>query len=212
MDRLDRIEIILEKVAKSQAESDRQRAKDKADANEENRDLRRHLRKIGSQLGHEGNRMGQIAEAVVADSLKNFMKEHFAIEFHYIIRRFHIEHLLSGDSSEIDVLGLNGDFAVAIEVKTTLDKSHVNNFNNRILARYDQISPSNKLFDIRRKKVYGGIAYLNTKSKKNGDSSNESLIIKHAEKMGIFVMKIFGKNNTKLVNSKGFVLKNHRRR
>ena len=210
MDRLDLVEKILEKIAKSQAESDRQRAKDKADATEENRELRRHIKKIGSQLGHEGNRMGQIAEAVVADSLKDFMQEHFAIELHYIIRRFHIEHLPSGDSSEIDVLGLNGDIAIAIEVKTTLDQSHVNNFSRRILDRYEQISPSNKLFDIRRKVVYGGIAYLNTKTKKNGDSGNESSIIKNAEEKGIFVMKIFGKNNTKLVNSKGFVLKNHR--
>lgn len=210
MDRLGLVEKILEKLAKSQAESDRQRVKDKAEASKENRELRRHIKKIGSQLGHEGNRMGQIAEAVVADSLKDFMREHFAIELHYIIRRFHIEHLLSGNFSEIDVLGLNGDVAVAVEVKTTLDQSRVNNFSRRILARYDQISPSNKLFDIRRKVVYGGIAYLNTQTKKNGDSGNETSIIRRAEEKGIFVMKIFGKNNTKLVNSKGFVLKNHR--
>ena len=92
-----------------------------------------------------------------------------------------------GEYAEFDIIAVNGEEVVVVEVKTTLNLNHVNQFIDK-LKKFKRWRP-----EYRDKKIYGAIAYL----KANQGSA------RYAEKQKLFVIKATG-SSASITNAKNF--------
>ena len=193
-------------LAEDRAEWKRQLAEDRAEAKlrKEEADRRQArldvkaeqmmdgINALRKQYQEEGDRWGKITESLMAGELANVMLNRFAIKLSRVERNisFHNEP----EPCEIDAIGVNGDLVTVVEAKTTLNKNDINAFRFKILNRFTDL-----MSEHRGKKIYGGVAYI-----KIGNKDKESEVVKHAEELGLFVIKVIGDSN-KIVNSADFV-------
>ena len=88
---------------------------------------------------------------------------------------------------EFDIVAVNGEEAVAVEVKTTLKVRDVDHFV-QMLAQFAAQLP-----EYRGRKVYGAVAYL------KADEKSDS----YAERRGLFVIRATG-SSASITNREGF--------
>ena len=98
------------------------------------------------------------------------------------------ERKLDGEDYEIDIIAVNGEDVVAVEVKTTLEKSDVDHF----LAKLGDFKRVFHEYADRR--LLGAVAYL----KENSSSA------RYSEKKGLFVIRATG-SSASILNREGFV-------
>jgi hypothetical protein len=130
------------------------------------------------------SRWGRFVEALVEGTLVKILND-FGISVNRTLMRE--KRILDKGDYEIDIIAKNGDEIVAVEVKTTLGISDVQDF----LAKLDLFK---KAFpDYSHSKIFGGIAYI----QKDSDAE------KYAAKNGLIVIKAVGEG-AKIINRKGF--------
>ena len=98
------------------------------------------------------------------------------------------ERKLDGEDYEIDIIAVNGEDVVAVEVKTTLEKSDVDHF----LAKLGDFKRVFHEYADRR--LLGAVAYL----KENSSSA------RYSEKKGLFVIRATG-SSASILNREEFV-------
>ena len=197
-------------LAKDRAEWKLQRAKERAEDRAEDK-LRKEevdrrqarldvkakqmmdgINALREQYQEEGDRWGKITESLMAGELANVMLNRFGIKLRRIERNISFND--EPEPCEIDAIGVNGDLVTVVEAKTTLNKNDINAFRFKILDRFTDL-----MSEHRGKKIYGGVAYIKISNKEK-----ESEVVKHAEELGLFVIKVIGDSN-KIVNSSDFV-------
>lgn len=129
---------ILE-LRESQKETDRQ-------IKEATKETNRQMKETDRKLGELGNRFGELAEHLVAPSIKEKFN---ALGYHFdgIIKNREI-YGPDGYEAEIDILLENEDFSIAVEVKVKLGEKDVDAHIKRIeiLRRYmDRYHDNRKL-------------------------------------------------------------------
>ena len=125
------------------------------------------------------------------------MWKRFKIKLTHLARQVNFPGLK--DQCDIDVLGINGDYVVAFEAKTSIDIGDIEHFRSHVLSRFYKLLPEYK-----GRKLYAGVAYIRAR-----DGFDDEDIIKHAEHRGLLVIKVIGKSS-RIVNTKGFRLRNYR--
>jgi hypothetical protein len=144
----------------------------------------RILRNLTKQMSISESRWGRFVEALVEGALVKILNE-FGILVNRTLTRE--KRILDNDDYEIDIIAKNGDEIVAVEVKTTLGVSDVQDF----LAKLDLFK---KAFpDYSHNKLFGGIAYI----QKDSDAD------KFAAKKGLIVIKAVG-DSAIITNRKNF--------
>ena len=153
--------------------------------------------------GRETNRMGRIAESVVANVLEWFMKKYFDIEIKHVFREVKIKFKDSAKDSDIDVLAIGEQVIVAVEVKSTINENHVTDFTERVIRGSSNVKivsngRNRKIPDLlnKKKKLYGGVAFIGV-----ARDITENEISTVADEHGLFAMKIMGKNSVELCNT-----------
>ena len=103
---------------------------------------------------------------------------------------------LDGSEYELDLIASNGDYAIVVEVKTTLTISKIDKFHKNLGMLKDDL-PAYK-----EKKVYACVAYMKT-AKETGE---EDRVLAYLEECGIFAIKAPGgeSNIARISNSKNF--------
>ncbi len=135
---------------------------------------------------------GRLVESLVEGSLVPLLRAR-GIEVRQTSRRVEVEFRTPGGErkqKEFDILVVNGDEAVAVEVKTTLTPGMVKYFLSA-MEDFKRYFP-----DYGHKRVYGAVAYLRS----------ESEAAKYAERQGLFVVRATG-DSASIVNAEWFVPK-----
>ena len=108
----------LKDVAHMQKENARQLDKQRAEADRREAKTDQLLRKLGRQIGGQGQRWGKIIESLVEGDLCLLMTEFLGVEIVDISRRVEVRDV------EIDLVAVNTETVVVVEVKTTLQREH----------------------------------------------------------------------------------------
>lgn len=155
----------------------------------------KQLKRTERLLGLADNRWGQVAESLISGELAEIVEERFAIKTNRIKRNHKIYDHSVDKTWEIDIVGFCDDAIVLVEVKSSLDKSHINRFQKTILNRYTtDLEP-----EYCDKKIYGAVGFIRT------TDDEEEQVIAHAQRQGLLVIKIFGRRISMIVNSKKFM-------
>jgi hypothetical protein len=158
------------------AEADRRAAEADRRAAESERQLQ-ELKRVAANTSREvaglTTRWGQFVENLVAPAVIRLFQER-GIEVQELSRRMQSKR--PGAEMEIDIFAVDGDVAVAVEVKSRLSKQDVDDFLTR-LGRFRQAFPHYKDYQI-----YGAVA---------GIEIDEG-IDRYAYQQGLFVIKQMG--------------------
>jgi hypothetical protein len=144
----------------------------------------RILRNLTKQMSISESRWGRFVEALVEGAHVKILNE-FGILVNRTLTRE--KRQLDNDEYEIDIIAKNGEEIVAVEVKTTLGVSDVQDFLEK-LDLFKKAFP-----DYRNNKLYGGIAYI----QKDSDAD------KYAAKNGLIVIKAVD-DSARITNRKNF--------
>ena len=189
-----------------QAEAGERQTKELIEAAERQAEAAERQAKINQKVldrleGREGNRMGRLAESVVANMSQWFMDKYFAINVKDVFREVKIEFRDSNKKSDIDVLAISDQVIIVIEVKTTIVETNISEFTNKVVKNFSKVKFTDKrdiqIANLKNKKVCGGVAFIGVDK-----GTTEDKVIATAEKNGLFVMKIMGKKSVELCNTK----------
>ena len=162
------------------------------------KDLGKKIDKVNSDLGKRidkvngnlTNKWGKFVENLVYGDLLNLLAP-WDIEVDRVQPRFVYTKFGENPGGEFDLVAVNSKELVVIEVKSTLNKSDINRFIEKLQA-FSKTPPT----EHKGKTIYGGVAYLE--------------VVKHADELayekGLFVIKAPGgecKIST-ITNKKGF--------
>ena len=195
-----------ERQAKELIEAGERQAKELIEAGERQAEAAERQTKINKKVldrleGHEANRLGRIAESVVANMSQWFIDKYFAIDIKDVFREVKIGFRDSDKKSDLDVLAIGDQVIIVIEVKTNVVESNITEFTNKVVRNFSNVKFIDKrdihIPNLKKKKLCGGIAFVGV-----AKSTTEDKIIDTAEKNGLFVMKIMGKKSVELCNTK----------
>ena len=143
----------------------------------------KYVRELGKQLGGQGQRWGKIIESLVEGDLCMLMTEFLGVEIVDISRRVEVRDV------EIDLVAVNTETVVVVEVKTTLQREHIDKFISTKLSRFADLRPR-----YRGTKIYGVIAFVKV-------DNNAKEVIDDAIGKGLIVIKAMRGTNH-IINSK----------
>jgi hypothetical protein len=130
---------------------------------------------------------GKLVESLVKPSVaEQFRKRNFPISG----SGQRVERYYNGRLMEIDILLTDGDAVIAVEVKTTLSVSDVDEHIEKHLKPFKLFFP-----EYRGRKVLGAVAYIHLEE--NAD--------RYAYKKGLFVLTFTSGDAVKIRNDAGFV-------
>ncbi len=192
-------ERLLQEVAEEQKEAKKlvqEVAEEQKKTDEQLKATDKQLKATDRQLKATDSRFntqwGRLVESLVEGSLVPLLRAR-GIEVRQTSRRVEVEFRTPGGErkqKEFDILVVNGDEAVAVEVKTTLTPDMVKYFLSA-MEDFKRYFP-----DYGHKRVYGAVAYLRS----------ESEAAKYAERQGLFVVRATG-DSASIVNAEWFVPK-----
>ena len=142
------------------------------------------VNRICKQVGGQDNRWGKIIESLVEGDLCMLMTEFLGIEIVDVSRRIEVRDV------EIDLVAVDTDTVVVVEVKTTLQREHIDKFINTKLSCFTQLRP--RYNDCN---VYGVIAFVKV-------DNNAKEVINYAFSKGLIVIKAMRGTN-RIINPKG---------
>ncbi len=174
------LQIAQKEFQVAQKETGQQIKELRASQKETGQQMRETDKTIKAVVGDFGNRWGKLAENLVKGGLAQRLKE----------REIEVERVITNaknDSSEFDIIAINGKEVVVVEVKATLDPSDVNEFTEDI-QRFTMWWP-----EFKDKTIYGAMAFLIKANRQSGHL---------AQKRGFFVIEAVG--DVIIQNKKGF--------
>ena len=156
------------------------------------REFQRETQKVINKTnGNFNNKWGAFMESLVGGALVKLLNER-NISVAKILSRVNFHRPDGNEEGEFDLVAINGEEVVVVEVKTTLTTDDVDHFIKK-LERFKEV-----FTEYRDKKIYGGVAYLESKK-----SPPQSM-----EEKGLFVIKALGKENlSTIINASDFVPK-----
>ena len=164
------------------AEADRRAAESKAEADCSLAELKRLVDNTTRAVDGLTTRWGQFVENLVEPAVLRLFQER-GIDVQEVIRRMRSQR--PGAEMEIDIFAVNGDSAVAVEVKSRLSRQDVEYFLER-LERFKQSFPHYTDYQI-----YGAVAGIEV----------DEGVDRFAYQRGLFVIKQTGDTVTIANNS-----------
>lgn len=153
-------------------------------------DMRRSRRNLNKKVAEISNKMGTLAEDLVAPSIPSILAKvvNCTTEPEMIGVRIR-KRLPDGLSAEYDVMSVCGDYVLICEVKSRLRPEDVRNFRDETLSKARLFWP-----EYAGKKIIGAL----------GTFYVEPSLIKHGERLGFIMLGVVdGLMNT--LNQEGFV-------
>ena len=175
---------ILRESARWQRESARRQRETDLYMQETARRMRETDRRLKRAEDLFTTQWGKLMESLVKGDLIALLEER-GIAVEGISPR--IQKGRNGRHCEIDILALNGEEAVAVEVKTTLRPEDVKRYLAK-LSEFEEWFP-----EYRDRRLYGAMAYL---------EAHDS-VTKHAARKGLFVIRATG-SSASIVNPPDF--------
>ena len=163
------------------AKTDKQLEKTDKQMKETDKQLKRTDKKINALT----SRWGDFVESFVAPSVEKMFKKR---EIEITSVHQHVRIRKNGKETEIDILGINGEYAVVIEAKSRLSVDDVNEHIKR-LQNFKSFFPEYK-----DRKVIGAVAGIKI------DTGAD----RYAYKKGLFVIAQSGET-VKILNNKNFL-------
>lgn len=183
-ERLDAVGERLDAVARQQKENARQLDKQRQESDRRLAKTEQLLRDLARQVGGQDNRWGKIVESLVEGDLCKLLTKFLGIKIVDVSRRIEVRDV------EIDLVAVNTDTVVVVEVKTTLEREHLDKFISTKLNRFTQLRPR-----YQGCKIYGVIAFVKV-------DSNAKAVIDYAIGKGLIVIKAMRGTNH-IINPKG---------
>jgi len=151
------------------AENERRLAEVRVESERQKRETDRVLAEVGKQIGGLGNRLGDFVEGVVRPGLVRLFRER-GLEVRQTLRD--LEAKRDGISGQVDLLVVDTDQAVAVEVKSKLATSDVDDHLER-LEKFKFLFPQ-----YRETRLLGALAAMVLPDD----------AVRYAEKRGMFVI------------------------
>ena len=179
------------KAEESQRKTEESQRKTEESQGKTEESLRKLSKNLDKANGNFNNKWGTFMENLVKGDLVALLKSR-SIEVVRVQPRMVYLRPDGNMRGEIDLVAINGDKIVAVEVKTTLVKENVDDFVDKKLANFKIFFP-----EFADKKIYGGLAYLDTAAE----------VASHAEKRGLFLIAAGGAEAglSVIVNGKDFL-------
>lgn len=153
-----------------------------AEADRQTQELKRIAANTSREVAGLTTRWGQFVENLVEPSVVRLFQER-GIEVQETARRMKSQR--PGAEMEIDIFAVNGDVAVAIEVKSRLSRQDVEDFLAR-LERFRQAFPHYAEYQI-----YGAVAGFGVSAQPNGIEIDAG-VDRYAYQRGLFVIRQTG--------------------
>ena len=128
---------ILGELAQAQKETERRFQETDRRFQETERLLKEQSQRLNQELGQLGNRLGEFVEYQMRPAAVRLFRER-GIDVHEISTDLSVQK--NGQGLEIDLLVVNSNEAIAIEVKSKLDKDDVDEHLER-LSKFKQLLP-----------------------------------------------------------------------
>jgi hypothetical protein len=122
---------ILKETAKRQEKADSRMEETDRQMKESQRELDRRMKETDRQISRLGNRIGELIEHFAASNLLEKFEE-LGYEFTAISRNLVIKNKRKEHLAEIDILLEDGEYAMAVEVKSLLNKTGVEEHQDRM--------------------------------------------------------------------------------
>ena len=165
---------VLARIAAEREAADKQALATEKQVQETSKELQavgEYVRELGKQLGGQGQRWGKIIESLVEGDLCMLMTEFLGVEIVDISRRVEVRDV------EIDLVAVNTETVVVVEVKTTLQREHIDKFISTKLDRFTDLRPR-----YRGTNIYGVLAFVKV-------DNNAKEVIDDAIGKGLIVIK-----------------------
>jgi hypothetical protein len=124
-------------LIEAQKETERRFQESERRFQETERLLKEQSQRLNQELGQLGNRLGEFVEYQVRPAAVKLFRER-GIDVHEISTDLAVQK--NGQGLEIDLLVVNSDEAIAIEVKSKLDKDDIDEHLER-LSKFKQLLP-----------------------------------------------------------------------
>jgi len=144
----------------------------------------RRFKETDKRIGEITGKWGHFVEGLVVPAMVSLFAAR-GIEIEKISQRVKVQK--HGEEMEIDILGINGDYAVTVEVKSTLSNEDVKEFIDK-LVKFKQFFP-----EYADRKIVGAVAGIVM----DGGAD------KFAYRQGLFVIAQKG-DSVKIINDKKF--------
>jgi hypothetical protein len=148
------------------------------------RETDRKLAEVGRQIGGLGNRLGEFVEGIVRPGLVRLFRDR-GVVVHQTLRD--LEAKRDGISAQVDLLVVNADHAVAVEVKSKLSASDVDEHLAR-LEKFKFLFPQ-----YAQTRLHAAVAAMVI----------PEAAARYAERHGVFVIGQTG-DDAVFLNSEGF--------
>lgn len=148
------LQAIVEKLAMSQAETDRQMKESERHAKESRESVNKQLKELGKQIGGLGNKFGSFAEGLAYSSIKRILTNDFKMN-DFIAPGVTVKH--DGLEDEYDVLAYsNGsiDKGMIVEIKSKLTQRDIDQMERKMNDVF-KVMPEHQ-----DKTFYGMVAYV----------------------------------------------------
>lgn len=175
---------IFAELAERSKETDRQLKETDARLEKRFKETDKQLKETGRKIDNLTGKWGRFVEGFVAPAAEWLFKE-WGIEIHEVYQR--ARKRKNGSGMEIDILAINAEYAVLIEVKTTLGVDDVKEHLDR-LAKFREFFPQ-----YGERKIVGAVAGIVI----------EEGADKFAYKNGLFVIAQSGES-VKVLNDPNF--------
>ncbi|MGE0082925.1 MAG: DUF3782 domain-containing protein [Desulfococcaceae bacterium] len=151
------------------------------------KELRKLFKETDKRIGDLSSKWGRFVEGMVVPGMISLFEKR-GIQIERISQRVRVRK--QGGEMEIDVLGINGEYAVLVEVKSTLSPEDVNEFIEK-LKKFKKFFP-----EYADRKIVGAVAGI----------VMESDADKFAYRQGLFVIAQKG-GTVKIINDRKFTPK-----
>ncbi|MGE0082924.1 MAG: hypothetical protein AB7S75_00745 [Desulfococcaceae bacterium] len=145
------------------------------------------FKETDKRIGEIAGKWGRFVEGLIVPGMISLFEKR-GIEIEKISQRVRVRK--QGDEMEIDILGINGEYAVPVEVKSTLSPEDVKEFIEK-LKKFKKFFP-----EYAERKIVGAVAGI----------VMESDADKFAYRQGLFVIVQKGET-VKIINDKKFTPK-----
>jgi hypothetical protein len=172
------------RMAESKAEFDRRLAESKAESDQRMATLEQLAANTSREVGRLGDRWGTFVENLVEPAVLRLFQER-GIDIQTTYRR--AKSARPQAPMEIDILALDGDVAVAIEVKSRLAQQDVDDFCEK-LQKFKQAFPEHDQYQ-----VYGAVAAIEFVQE----------VDRYAYRKGLFIIRQCG-DSVELANDGNF--------
>jgi len=129
----------IRNVGNAQMQTEKELREFKEEMREFKEEMGEDRKKAFKQWGEIANKMGTLAEDIIAPSIREIAEKYFGCkeEEDFMVRRFKRKKKDKGKRKEFDILSVYDDAVILVEVKSTPRMQYINDFLSVLNELYD---------------------------------------------------------------------------